>query len=119
MTAGFRKLSPPFSSVNGRRSVSDSTRIVTFRSLVKPATIALAAVSLTTTVFACSGASAASTRTLVDSRDESDPRSVDPSLSTDVPTGRAVGYLFDGLTAFDAAANVKPALAERWDVSPD
>src|SRR3954463_14853667 len=68
---------------------------------------------------ACSSGSGGSSRTLVDSRDTYDPRSLDPSLSTDVPTGRAVGYLFDGLTAFDAAANVKPALAERWDVSPD
>jgi len=67
----------------------------------------------------CGGPSASSDRVIVDSRDESDPRSIDPSLSTDVPTGRAVGYLFDGLTAFDAAANVHPALAERWDVSPD
>jgi ABC-type transport system substrate-binding protein len=70
-------------------------------------------------VSACGGGSAASERVIVDSRDESDPRSIDPSLSTDVPTGRAVGYLFDGLTAFDPAANVHPALAERWDVSPD
>ena len=70
-------------------------------------------------VSACGGSSGGSDRVFVDSRDESDPRSLDPSLSTDVPTGRAVGYLFDGLTAFDAAANVHPALAERWDVSPD
>ena len=75
--------------------------------------------SLVVVVSACGGGSAASDRVIVDSRDESDPRSIDPSLSTDVPTGRAVGYLFDGLTAFDAAANVHPALAERWEVSPD
>jgi peptide/nickel transport system substrate-binding protein len=56
---------------------------------------------------------------LIDSRDQYDPRSLDPALSTDVPTGRAVGYLFDGLTRFDANATVEPALAERWDVSPD
>jgi ABC-type transport system substrate-binding protein len=70
-------------------------------------------------VSACAGGSGGSDRVIVDSRDESDPRSIDPSLSTDVPTGRAVGYLFDGLTAFDAAANVHPALAERWEVSTD
>jgi peptide/nickel transport system substrate-binding protein/oligopeptide transport system substrate-binding protein len=75
--------------------------------------------ALVLVVSACGGGSAPSDRVIVDSRDESDPRSLDPSLSTDVPTGRAVGYLFDGLTAFDAAANVHPALAERWDVSPD
>jgi peptide/nickel transport system substrate-binding protein/oligopeptide transport system substrate-binding protein len=57
--------------------------------------------------------------TLIDSRDTYDPRSLDPALSTDVPTGRAVGYLFDGLTRFDPDATVRPALAERWDVTPD
>src|SRR5436190_20916968 len=75
--------------------------------------------ALVLVVSACGGKSAASDRVIVDSRDETDPRSIDPSLSTDVPTGRVVGYLFDGLTAFDAKANVHPALAERWDVSPD
>ncbi|HEY2067664.1 MAG TPA: ABC transporter substrate-binding protein [Gemmatimonadaceae bacterium] len=58
-------------------------------------------------------------RTLVDSRDNYDPRSLDPALSTDVPTGRAVGYLFDGLTRFTPDARVVPALATSWDVSPD
>src|SRR5437867_6405085 len=58
-------------------------------------------------------------RTLVDSRDNYDPRSLDPALSTDVPTGRAVGYLFDGLTRFDPDAKVEPGLAERWEVTPD
>lgn len=56
---------------------------------------------------------------LIDSRDQYDPRSLDPALSTDVPTGRAVGYLFDGLTRFTPRAQVEPALATRWDVSPD
>ena len=56
-------------------------------------------------------------RALVDSRDTYDPRSLDPALSTDVPTGRAVGYLFDGLTRFTPDARVIPALATRWDVS--
>jgi ABC-type transport system substrate-binding protein len=44
---------------------------------------------------------------------------MDPALSTDVPTGRAVAYVFDGLTTFTPEARVEPALAERWDVSPD
>jgi peptide/nickel transport system substrate-binding protein/oligopeptide transport system substrate-binding protein len=58
-------------------------------------------------------------RTLIDSRDEYDPRSLDPALSTDVPTGRAVGYVFDGLTRFTPLADVEPGLAERWQVSSD
>ena len=40
-----------------------------------------------------------------------DPRSLDPALSTDVPTGRAVGYLFEGLTRFTPDAKVEPSLA--------
>jgi peptide/nickel transport system substrate-binding protein/oligopeptide transport system substrate-binding protein len=68
---------------------------------------------------ACGGASGGDRKTIVDSRDIYDPRSLDPALSTDVPTGRAVGYLFDGLTRFTPAGDVVPALATKWDVSPD
>src|SRR5687767_13558481 len=69
---------------------------------------------------ACTGGeSSPARRTLVDSRDTEDPRSLDPALSTDVPTGRAVSYLFDGLTRFTPDARVEPGLAERWEVSPD
>jgi oligopeptide transport system substrate-binding protein len=71
-------------------------------------------------VAACAGADGAvDRRTLIDSRDDYDPRSLDPALSTDVPTGRAVGYVFDGLTVFTPDAKLQPGLAERWDVSPD
>ena len=71
-------------------------------------------------VAACGGGGGApDRRTIVDSRDTEDPRSLDPALSTDVPTGRAVGYVFEGLTRFTPTAGVEPALAERWDVSPD
>jgi peptide/nickel transport system substrate-binding protein len=70
--------------------------------------------------IACFGDNKApSRRTLVDSRDQYDPRSLDPALSTDVPTGRAVAYVFDGLTRFTPDAKVEPSLAERWDVTPD
>lgn len=68
---------------------------------------------------ACRGGEAAHRHTLVDARDRYDPKSLDPALSTDVPTGRAVSYLFDGLTRFSPDAKVGPALATRWDVSPD
>src|SRR5258705_8404595 len=77
-------------------------------------------VLVATLVLAACGSSGAPLRhTVVDSRDQYDPRSLDPALSTDVPTGRAVGYLFDGLTRFDPDAKVEPSLAERWDVTPD
>src|SRR3954465_7710763 len=83
---------------------------------LRPLLLALAA----STGVACRGGESAPQRnSLVDSRDTYDPRSLDPALSTDVPTGRAVSYVFDGLTRFTPEARVEPALAERWDVSPD
>jgi oligopeptide transport system substrate-binding protein len=76
--------------------------------------------SLLLVAVACGGGSdAPDRRTIVDSRDNYDPRSLDPALSTDVPTGRAAAYVFDGLTSFTPEARVEPALAERWDVNAD
>src|SRR5688500_3041700 len=71
------------------------------------------------TVACRGGESVPQRNSLVDSRDTYDPRSLDPALSTDVPTGRAVSYVFDGLTRFTPDARVEPGLAERWDVTPD
>src|SRR5438270_581563 len=42
-----------------------------------------------------------------------DPRSLDPALSTDVPTGEMVALVYDGLTQFDADGRLLPALADR------
>ena len=47
-----------------------------------------------------------------------DPRSLDPALSTDVPTGEVVALLFDNLTQFDADAQLKPGLARSWETDP-
>jgi ABC-type transport system substrate-binding protein len=47
-----------------------------------------------------------------------DPRSLDPALSTDVPTGEVVSLLFDNLTQFDADAQLKPGLATHWETDP-
>src|SRR5215216_2372630 len=73
----------------------------------------------TLVIAACGSNGAPSRGELIDSRDNYDPRSLDPALSTDVPTGRAVGYLFDGLTRFSPDAKVIPALATSWETSPD
>lgn len=45
-----------------------------------------------------------------------DPRSLDPALSTDVPTGEMVTLLYDGLTRFGPDGALEPALADRWSV---
>lgn len=69
---------------------------------------------------ACTGGESSPARqTLIDSRDTYDPRSLDPALSTDVPTGRVVGYVFDGLVRFTPDAQVVPGLANSWDISAD
>ncbi len=79
--------------------------------------LALAALTL---CAACAGGDTTPKRAaIVDGRDTYDPRSFDPALSTDVPTGRAVGYVFEGLTRFSPDAQVEPALASSWTVSPD
>jgi peptide/nickel transport system substrate-binding protein/oligopeptide transport system substrate-binding protein len=72
-------------------------------------------------IIACGGGSesAPTRKTIIDSRDTYDPRSLDPALSTDVPTGRAVAYVFDGLTRFTPDAKVVPGLAKSWEVSAD
>lgn len=82
---------------------------------IRPLLLTIAALALT----ACGSSGPPSRHELIDSRDNYDPRSLDPALSTDVPTGRAVAYVFDGLTRFDPDAKVEPSLATRWDVSPD
>ena len=48
-----------------------------------------------------------------------DPRSLDPALSTDVPTGEAVTLLFDNLTQFDPEGRLVPGIATRWWPSTD
>ncbi|MGH7659190.1 MAG: ABC transporter substrate-binding protein [Gemmatimonadales bacterium] len=45
-----------------------------------------------------------------------DPRSLDPALSTDVPTGEVVALLFDNVTQFDVDGVLQPGLARSWDV---
>lgn len=82
--------------------------------------VVLATLALALSLDGCRGAdSSPSRRTLVDSRDSEDPRSLDPALSTDVPTGRSVTYMFDGLLGFTPDAQLRPGLAERHEVSAD
>ena len=49
-----------------------------------------------------------------------EPESLDPAIITGQPDGRVVGSLFEGLTRLDPkTADAVPAIAERWDLSPD
>ncbi len=65
---------------------------------------------------ACGGA-APSSSTNLDYYFGSDPRSLDPALSTDVPTGELTALLFDNLTRFDVDGALVPGLAARWETS--
>ena len=70
---------------------------------------------LFTILTACTGERGGSAARLV-YYESYDPRSLDPALSTDVPTGEMVTLLYDGLTRFDANGALQPALADRWSV---
>jgi oligopeptide transport system substrate-binding protein len=48
-----------------------------------------------------------------------EPESLDPAIVTGQPEGRLCLALFEGLTSFDAAGLLGPAIAESWDISPD
>ncbi|MEP6765450.1 MAG: ABC transporter substrate-binding protein [Gemmatimonadaceae bacterium] len=90
------------------------------RSLVMRSALSPSLFGIVLFASACQGTGGDKVRhTLIDSRDTYDPRSLDPALSTDVPTGRAVSYLFDGLTRFATDGALEPGLATRWDISPD
>ncbi|HET7585782.1 MAG TPA: ABC transporter substrate-binding protein [Gemmatimonadaceae bacterium] len=83
-------------------------------------TTALLPFALLTLLGACRGSATLPERhTLIDSRDRYDPRTLDPARASDVPSGRAVSYLFDGLTRVTANGSIVPGLALRWEVSPD
>jgi peptide/nickel transport system substrate-binding protein/oligopeptide transport system substrate-binding protein len=45
-----------------------------------------------------------------------DPRSLDPALSTDVPTGEMVTLLYDNLVQQSVEGTVVPGLARRWTI---
>jgi len=46
-------------------------------------------------------------------------RTLDPSLSTDVPAERVLDDLFEGLTRLDERGEPVPGVAERWEQSAD
>lgn len=50
---------------------------------------------------------------------EAEPASIDPAMSTNVPSSNVELQLFDGLTRLDEKGQPQPADAEKWTVSPD
>ena len=93
MTANIRKFSPAFSRVNGGGVISHHPTAPRPRGVGQP-TLRTVLAAILVLAASCSGSTGGGDRrTIVDSRDTYDPRSLDPTLATDVPTGRAVGYL--------------------------
>lgn len=48
-----------------------------------------------------------------------EPKSLDPHQATGVKEAHVILNMVEGLTRTDAAGKAVPAMAERWDVSPD
>ena len=64
-------------------------------------------------ISACGGRSRTST---IQYYLSNEPRSLDPALSTDVPSGEMVALLYDGLTQFDQDGHLIPGLASHWEI---
>ncbi|RMF84824.1 MAG: ABC transporter substrate-binding protein [Nitrospinota bacterium] len=47
------------------------------------------------------------------------PSSLDPARTSDVHANTVVNQVFDGLLQFDVQLNLRPAIAEFWEASPD
>lgn len=48
-----------------------------------------------------------------------EPETLDPARMTGLPEGTAINCLLEGLTRYDANNVPQPAIAEKWDISPD
>lgn len=75
--------------------------------------------ALAAVAAACGGTNPGAGRGALAYYESYDPRSLDPALSTDVPTGEMVTLVFDGLTRFDPEGRLEPALADRWTTERD
>jgi len=48
-----------------------------------------------------------------------EPKSLDPALSTDITTGIITSLIYDNLVQFGVGSDILPGLAESWDISDD
>jgi oligopeptide transport system substrate-binding protein len=48
-----------------------------------------------------------------------EPETLDPAKATGMPEGTVLLQLFDGLTRYDEKQEIKPAIAESWQISAD
>ncbi len=95
------------------------TRRLSIRSRRVPATLAALAVALAIVASPAGPATAAQT-----DRDEvrilgGVPSTLDPAASGDAGSSGVIAQLFETLTAIDPSLAVRPALAERWELSDE
>ncbi|MEA3287245.1 MAG: ABC transporter substrate-binding protein [Candidatus Marinimicrobia bacterium] len=48
-----------------------------------------------------------------------EPKSLDPALSTDITTGIITALMYDNLVQFGVGSEIEPGLAESWEISED
>jgi ABC-type transport system substrate-binding protein len=48
-----------------------------------------------------------------------DPTSLDPARVPDIPSNELLSQIFEGLVRFNEHNQLEPALARRWEISPD
>ena len=65
------------------------------------------------------GHSPAALQVLIRAVDAGGMRSLDPSISTDVPAAHVLDDLFEGLTRLDERGEPAPGVAARWEASAD
>jgi oligopeptide transport system substrate-binding protein len=65
------------------------------------------------------GTALAGSQVLVRAVDAGGMRSIDPSISTDVPAAHVLDDLFEGLTRLDERGEPAPGVATRWETSAD
>jgi oligopeptide transport system substrate-binding protein len=65
------------------------------------------------------GQSLAARQVLTRAVDAGGMRSLDPSISTDVPAAHVLDDLFEGLTRLDQRGEPEPGMASSWQSSPD
>lgn len=65
------------------------------------------------------GTALASSQVLVRAVDAGGMRSIDPSISTDVPAAHVLDDLFEGLTRLDERGEPAPGVATHWETSAD
>ncbi len=50
---------------------------------------------------------------------DTEPKSLDPAMSSDLTTGQKISFMYDNLVTFGRGADIHPGIAKRWNISDD